>query len=184
MCAPNAGPPGRGVRTHHARGIMSCSSCYRVRACIPVMAASPMAALDSDTCTGTTNSAGPSTSISGYDTEHESSSSARPNLLSKLRCPRTSELTRKRKVVRNYPPGKRRSSTSSVRGASDPKSVTPSQRVTEFPNENLSVSNGKLFCLACREEIALKRSVVSYHIKSAKHLEGKEKVFETGCEGT
>ena len=75
----------------------------RVRTCIPVMAASPMAALDSDTCTGTTDSAGPSTSISGYDTEHESSSSARPNLLSKLRCPRTSELTRKRKVVRNYP---------------------------------------------------------------------------------
>ena len=79
---------------------------------------------------------------------------------------------------RLYPPGKRRSSTSSVRGASDPKTVTPSQRVAEFPNENLSVSNGKLFCLACREQIALKQSVVSYHIKSAKHLEGKEKLLK------
>ncbi len=123
----------------------------------------------------------PTTStLSGSETDGESTSGqsrARPSILDKLRCPRASELTRKRKVARNYPPGKRRSSNSSARGAADPKSVTPHQRVTEFPDEKLSVSNGKLFCLACREEIALKRSVVSYHVRSAKHTEGKQKLL-------
>ena len=62
------------------------------------------------------------------------------------------------------------------RGSADPKSVTPKQRASEFFDEKLTVSNGQLFCLACREELSLKRCVISCHIKSNKHAEGKEKL--------
>ena len=48
--------------------------------------------------------------------------------------------------------------------------------MTEFPGEVLSESAGKLFCKACRENIAVKRSVVQNHIKSRKHTESKEKL--------
>ncbi len=40
----------------------------------------------------------------------------------------------------------------------------------------MTESNGKLFCLACREELALKRSVASLHVKSNKHIEGEERL--------
>ena len=51
------------------------------------------------------------------------------SLLSRLHRPTSSELSRKRKVNRNPPPkGKKCSRGAS---ASDPKSVTPSQRVSE-----------------------------------------------------
>ena len=67
-----------------------------------------------------------------------------------------------------------------LRGASesDPKSVTPSQCVKQYIGENLTVSNKKLFCLDCREELSVKSSVITYHIKSAKHISGK-KTLET-----
>lgn len=42
---------------------------------------------------------------------------------------------------------------------SDPSSVTPSQRVKEFPNEQLKVSSGKVFHEACREELSIKKSI-------------------------
>ena len=64
-------------------------------------------------------------------------------------------MNRKCKVHVNLPPtGKRR-----VRGerASEPKSVRPSQRVSEFPKEYLSISHSKLFCTACQEELSLKK---------------------------
>ena len=54
--------------------------------------------------------------------------------------------------------------------------MTSSQRVREYPNESLTVSCGKLFCLACREDLSLKLSVISNHIKSRKHSQGKEKL--------
>ena len=60
--------------------------------------------------------------------------------------------------------------------ASDPKSVTPSQRVKQYKGENLTVSNRKLFCLACREELSVKNSVITNHIKSAKHISDKKKL--------
>ena len=47
-------------------------------------------------------------------------------LLNRLRCPKSSELARKRQVDRNPPRGKKRSWG---QGASDPKSITPRQRV-------------------------------------------------------
>ena len=66
------------------------------------------------------------------------------SLLDVLRAPQASELTRKRKIDCNPPTGKK---TSRGQGSSEPKSVTPKQRVNEFPDECLTVSRGgKLFC--------------------------------------
>ena len=96
------------------------------------------------------------------------------SLLEKLKALKRSYLTPKRVVDQNPPPkGKRRS-----RGAqpTDPKSVSATQRVSEFPNENLTVSNSKLFCRACREELALKKNVITNHVQSAKHQAGKSRL--------
>ena len=38
------------------------------------------------------------------------------------------------------------------------------------------MSAKKLFCTACREEIALKRSIISSHVRSSKHIQGKERL--------
>ena len=72
------------------------------------------------------------------------------SLLSRLKAPRPSDFARKRKIAANPPSGKRRS-----RGASDTEltSIKPEKRVKEHPNEPLTVSNGKLFCRGCREEL-------------------------------
>ena len=89
--------------------------------------------------------------------------------LTKLRAPRRSDLTRKRKIHHNSPQvSRKRKPTCST----DPRSVTPSQRVREFPNEALTVSAGKLFCTACRDELSLKISIIKGHVKTAKHLCG------------
>ena len=80
------------------------------------------------------------------------------SLLDVLRAPQASELTRKRKIDCNPPTGKK---TSRGQGSSEPKSVTPKQRVNEFPDECLTVSRGgKLFCSACREELSLRKNTV------------------------
>ena len=60
----------------------------------------------------------------------------------------------------------------------NPKSISPAQRVKEFPDECLTVSAGRLFCKACREEIGLKSTTIRLHIKSAKHCRGKESLNE------
>ena len=54
--------------------------------------------------------------------------------------------------------------------------MSPKQRVSEFPNEQLTVSNSKLFCKACREELSLKKTVIASHIQSAKHKTGKNRL--------
>ena len=68
------------------------------------------------------------------------------SLLSKLRSPRPSDFARKRKIAANPPCGKRRS-----RGKMDTdlKTIRPEKRVRDYPNEPLTVSNGKLFCRGC-----------------------------------
>ena len=35
--------------------------------------------------------------------------------------------------------------------------------------------NGKPFCHACKEVLALKMSTIEYHINSQKHIDGKKK---------
>ena len=66
---------------------------------------------------------------------------------------------------------KRKASSSSC--TTDPKSVTPAKRCSEFPDEPFEVSAGKLFCRSCREELSLKRSIIKNHIASLKHKTSK-----------
>ena len=97
-----------------------------------------------------------------------------PSLLSRLKQEPVSSLNRKRKVAQNLPhDGKQRKPPCCL---SVPKRVTPAQRLREFPNQKLVVSAGKLFCTACKEEVALKKSIIELHIKSDKHTRGKEKL--------
>ena len=96
------------------------------------------------------------------------------SLLDRLRSPTSAEIARKRKTKANPPPkGKRRCKGTLT---SDPKSVSPNQRVREFCEEPFSVSNGHLFCSGCREQVSLKRSVINHHILSTKHKKSKERL--------
>ena len=98
-----------------------------------------------------------------------------PSLLDRLRAPQKSELTRKRALRKNPLSAeshcKKRPSCSTT-----PKSITLHSRVRDFPGENLKVSAGKLFCTACREEVSLKRSIITNHIASVEHKQSKVKL--------
>ena len=74
-------------------------------------------------------------------------SEIRPSLLDTLRSPRPSDLARKRKIHTNPPPvGKKRSQAGTSAGRKhNPKTVTLSRRASEFPDEHLTASGGKLF---------------------------------------
>ena len=56
------------------------------------------------------------------------------------------------------------------------QSVHPEQRVKEHKGEPLAVSNGKLFCHGCREELSLKSSVLKSHLLSSNHHEGERRL--------
>ena len=58
-----------------------------------------------------------------------------------------------------------------------PKSVTPTSRVREFPGEYLTVSDGNLFCSACREPVSLKKSIIKLHLDSQKYKNSKNKLL-------
>ena len=84
-------------------------------------------------------------------------------LLDVLRAPRPSDLARKRKVQCN--PGKRRKVKPSS-SKSEPKGVKTQDRLRKYPNDCLSVANGKLFCSKCREQLSLKSSSLTNDLKS------------------
>ena len=104
----------------------------------------------------------------------EREASATSTILNRLKSPTASDLARKRKVQCNLP--KHGKSFHPPKSKSNPKNVTASARLTEFPGENFTVSksNGQLFCNACREEIALKKTIIETHVKTSKHASGKE----------
>ena len=78
------------------------------------------------------------------------------SLLDVLKAPQASELARKRKIDSNPPVGKKR------QGSSEPKSVSAKDRVNEFTDECLTVDrSGKLFCSACREELSLRKNIIT-----------------------
>ena len=55
--------------------------------------------------------------------------------------------------------------------SSNPKSVTPTQRAREFPNEEwFTVSAKTLFCDACRQEVSLRHSIT---FSSSRHSKMK-----------
>ena len=86
----------------------------------------------------------------GVPQDQDRSSFRRPSvsILEALKAPKASDLTRKRKVDCNpLPKGKRRARGE---GSSEPKTVSPRERVREFPDECLTVTvkgARKLFCI-------------------------------------
>ena len=105
----------------------------------------------------------------------ESTSRQLPTLLDRLKCPTKSDLCRKRKIQSVNPTAVKKRHQPGTLNPTDPKGVTAHSRVKEFPNEHLIVRNNKLFCSACREEIALKKSTITNHISSGeKHKKAKE----------
>ena len=111
-------------------------------------------------------------------TESDASTSTSSSLLSRLRSPTASELSRPRKVHKNPPPKrKKRSKGGGSSNSSDPD-IPPSKRVSEFPNELLTVSAGKLFYKACRELLSVKKSTNEDHVGCKKHIDSKQKVHQ------
>ena len=94
-------------------------------------------------------------------------------LLDRLQAPKRSELGHKRKVAINLPCN--RTSRKAPKTYANPKKVNAQQRVRVFPGQSLKVSAGKLFCIACHEEVCLKKSIISCHMTSVKHINGKMK---------
>ena len=98
--------------------------------------------------------------------EATTSDSSTVSLLERLKCPTRSELSRKCQVEKPKLPTTGSSNKKHKPGAAnvtDPKSISPTTRVKEFPGECLSVRGGKLFCTACREELALKKSTIKIY---------------------
>lgn len=98
------------------------------------------------------------------------------SLLDRLKSPSPGSISRPRKILTNKPPkGKCR-----CRGSlsSDPKKISPTQRIREYETEPFCVQQGHLFCTGCREQLSLKRSIISNHIKSGKHEKGKKSLEE------
>ena len=120
----------------------------------------------------------PRSSKSSANTEDGSTgtscSDSHKNLLDVLKSPQRSEFSRKRSIAQNLPHDGRHHKP--PKRTHDPKGVTPGQRVKEFLSECLSVSANKLFCVACREEVALKISIIRCHIASSKHASGKNRL--------
>ena len=91
------------------------------------------------------------------------------SLLDVLKAPQASDLTRKRKIDSNPPVGQKRSKG---QGTSEPNG-----RSAQFPDECLTVSRGgKLFYSVCREELSLRKNIITNHISCKKHKTSKEKV--------
>ena len=80
-------------------------------------------------------------------------------------------------VATNPPKGKR-----GCRGATaaELKNITALQCVKEFPDEPLCVSNRKLFCNACREEMSLEISNVRTIYQTQR---GSQETEEQRCKG-
>uniref|UniRef100_A0A1X7TYF9 HAT C-terminal dimerisation domain-containing protein n=1 Tax=Amphimedon queenslandica TaxID=400682 RepID=A0A1X7TYF9_AMPQE len=110
-------------------------------------------------------------------TEPAISSSPVASLLDRLKRPHLSDLARKRKRKVNQPRAPRKSTTARrSSSSSEPKSIKPADRVREYGNEPFKVSNAKLFCEGCREELNLKSTIINNHIRSKKHEQGKERL--------
>ena len=112
------------------------------------------------------------------------STNSKPSVLDRLKCPEASVYARKQQVKTNPPIGVKRSQRSSLLSHTyTPKSITPAQRVKEFPNEDLTVSGSRLFCTACKEETGLKATVIRLHVKSNKHISGNQRMKQKKIHG-
>lgn len=96
-------------------------------------------------------------------TDFENTSSPAMSILNSLRSLQPSDLAGPRIIKHHKPPAGKKRHQPSLKTSHNPKSVSPRQRVSEFSNENLTVSSGKLFCSGCREELGLMATVVKMH---------------------
>ena len=87
-----------------------------------------------------------------------------------------SDLMRLHKLKCSLPPIGEKQHCAKSEATYNPKSVSLQQRVREFPNESLCVSAGRLYRNACQEKIAIKATVIQLHLKSAKHLSGRQQL--------
>ena len=84
-------------------------------------------------------------------------------------------LARKRAITCKPPVGVKKGTGIALK--SDPKSVSTSERLKEFPNECLKLNfSSKLFCEACRDVVSHKKSTLQTHLKTNKHMKGKERL--------
>ena len=143
----------------------------RIHVCISMAAESESGGASSSSASAASSS---SASAASSFEEEGTSESSEASLLSVLRAPTPSELARKRNVSSNPPRGAKRSKGSS---SNDPKGISPFDRVKQYPDQQLIVSAGKLFCRACKEELSLKKSVIGHHTSSAKHKASVAKVI-------
>ena len=96
------------------------------------------------------------------------------SVLSSVRPPVASDLSRKRKLVTNPEKGNRRSnskssSPDSTAAKSEPKSISAKDRAKQFKDEPFTAqAKGGLFCTACRELVSLKKQNIHVHISSKK----------------
>ena len=124
--------------------------------------------------------AGASTLSDGhdYDTESEEEKDQERrtvvSLLDRLKSVSVTDIARPQKIKTNEPPHGKRQCKGAV--SSDPKGVSPQQRVREFTNASITVSHGHLFCTACRERLSLKRSIIKNHVQSSKHQKSQQRI--------
>ena len=52
--------------------------------------------------------------------------------------------------------------------------LKPQQRIENFPDEILSVTNGQLYCDSCHMTLSLKKNIVQDDVSSDRHRRGKE----------
>lgn len=120
---------------------------------------------------------------------HEESAAAKdntsgvsaPSLLSRLKPPDETKLSRKRAIETRT---SKKGSFKPPNVKYEPKSKGPKVRVAQFPGEYLCTRSGKLYCDACRHELSTVKAIITQHIASTKHKENKSKVTETARENS
>ena len=75
------------------------------------------------------------------------------SILHKLRASTKSDLACKRKIEKPLTTGADKKRRAGAPSHTNPKTVSPATRVKVFPGECLKVWHGKLFCVACSEEL-------------------------------
>ena len=121
--------------------------------------------------TGSSSSNTVDTQSSVSEVESDTSSTScsatpAPSLLDRPKAPQKSQFARKRAIKTNS--GKFYKRHTILSNKNDPKSVSPAERVSQYKDEPFTVSAGKLFCFAYREEVGLKKSVINKHVTSSK----------------
>eukprot|EP00967_Tisochrysis_lutea_P134210 scaffold236692_cov41-Tisochrysis_lutea.AAC.3 len=77
--------------------------------------------------------------------------------------------------MRQKPPIGKRGRKEARRKTKDPKSVKATTRLAEFPDQTFLISQGKLYCKACKTDVTLIKSSIHKHISTSKHKDNLAK---------